>query len=456
MSPNVSNITTDHSKKREEKNCRSVVKNRQLPEKKFELRNSLLTDLFESNQHIKTIYHVFIATLICLFVNTLIHDYAKKGEINIEFRLIYWGFGKLYITIIAWIGFFVDYMFVLRVLWCLGKTSNIRTWDCLWALSLLSYYILCFRIASLIVTTFQLPIASASIVLLEQVRFLMKIHAFVRSNVRKVLDYKPHSDQPLNLPDFSKFFYFIFAPTLIYRDEYPRTKEIRWNFIVCRILEVTSTIFYYSFLLNRFLLPFYKDFCMRKFTWSEIIISVFENSTVGILLLLATFFMLLHSVQNIFAELLRFGDRLFYKDWWTCTSYSEYFRTWNIVVHDWLYTYVYKDMYEIVTPRCKIAARFAVLILSATVHEWVLTYMFGFFFPALFVQFVFGGSLLSSITPPKTTILNVLFWYELSVGSGSLVSMYTLEFYARNNSPMENPSFRDYILPRFFTCNCIE
>jgi len=45
--------------------------------------------------------------------------------------------------------------------------------------------------------------------------------------------------------------------------------------------------------------------------------------------------------------MLRFADRLFYKDWWNSTGFSDYYRTWNLVVHDWLYTYVYQDMYMV-------------------------------------------------------------------------------------------------------------
>lgn len=35
---------------------------------------------------------------------------------------------------------------------------------------------------------------------------------------------------------------------------------------------------------------------------------------------------------------------LFSQDWWNSTSYSNYYRTWNVVVHDWLYYYAYKDL----------------------------------------------------------------------------------------------------------------
>lgn len=51
----------------------------------------------------------------------------------------------------------------------------------------------------------------------------MKIHAFIRSVAPKFLSFKPHSDTPTpQPPDFSKYLYFLFAPTLIYQDRYPR------------------------------------------------------------------------------------------------------------------------------------------------------------------------------------------------------------------------------------------
>lgn len=32
-----------------------------------------------------------------------------------------------------------------------------------------------------------------------------------------------------------------------------------------------------------------------------------------------------------------------HQDWWNSTSFANYYRTWNVVVHDWLYYYVYRD-----------------------------------------------------------------------------------------------------------------
>jgi hypothetical protein len=54
---------------------------------------------------------------------------------------------------------------------------------------------------------------------------MMKTYAFVRSNTPRALAYKPHKsdDKEISVcPDFSKYLYFLFVPTLVYRDSYPQ------------------------------------------------------------------------------------------------------------------------------------------------------------------------------------------------------------------------------------------
>ena len=48
---------------------------------------------------------------------------------------------------------------------------------------------------------------------------------------------------------------------------------------------------------------------------------------------LCMFYCLFHLWLNILAELLRFGDREFYKDWWNASTVGEYWRLWNMPVH---------------------------------------------------------------------------------------------------------------------------
>jgi sterol O-acyltransferase len=62
------------------------------------------------------------------------------------------------------------------------------------------------------------------------------------------------------------------------------------------------------------------------------------------------------------------------------------------VVHDWLYTYIYKDLNEILLPGKRLGPTLVVFIVSAVFHEYILAFTFGFFYPVLFLAFAgFGG-----------------------------------------------------------------
>ena len=44
---------------------------------------------------------------------------------------------------------------------------------------------------------------------------------------------------------------------------------------------------------------------------------------------------------SIVAEVTRFGDRLFYRDWWNARKFDDYWRLWNLPVHNWLVRHVF-------------------------------------------------------------------------------------------------------------------
>lgn len=126
-----------------------------------------------------------------------------------------------------------------------------------------------------------------------------------------------------------------------------------------------------------------------------------------------------------------------------------YYRTWNVVVHDWLYTYVYKDMYEIVVPRNKVLATYAVFFMSSVFHEYILALTFRFFYPVLLILF---GGIGFAVAFAKKGAHNVLMWLSFFIGMGFLVSMYTHECYARINCPPYHDKFLDFFIPRGWTC----
>ena len=81
----------------------------------------------------------------------------------------------------------------------------------------------------------------------------------------------------------------------------------------------------------------------------------------GLVLMFMVGYFFLHSWLNLWGELLMFADRRFYsvseprnqfsyhnimvivQDWWTCSTFKEFYKKWNRVVSDWIREYIYQD-----------------------------------------------------------------------------------------------------------------
>ena len=118
----------------------------------------------------------------------------------------------------------------------------------------------------------------------------MKVHAFVRSKI---------SSEPPGL-SFSKYLYFLFAPTLIYRDMYPRTNTINWKFVVQCLLESSTIFFVLTFCaMNAFPSP---ERLAQKHTIKDLFFEMADKIFL-MPLTLTGYFMYIHNVQNLFAEI---------------------------------------------------------------------------------------------------------------------------------------------------------
>ncbi|ESP01933.1 hypothetical protein LOTGIDRAFT_172306 [Lottia gigantea] len=419
-------------------------KNGELPDKIFVNRRSVLSELFEVN-HIRTIYHIFVAILIVFSLNTFIHDWIHTGRPVLDFALIQWNFGQFPKVIALWLcmkGSTTVIVYPVFYHWANSRTpGKARLWDYLW-LGVYIIYMISFTILPLTyLFEYKFPPTSSIIITCEQLRLMMKTHAFVRSNIPRILNFKKEDETENGFPDFSKYLYFLFAPTLVYQDSYPRTPSISWKYVVSNFAQVLACMFYIYYIFERFCVPVFQNFNQDHVTLKGFMLSVFGCMLPGTLVLFIGFFAILHSWLNAFAEMLSFGDRLFYKDWWNSTTFSNYYRTWNVVVHDWLYTYVYKDVYYLIGGRAVSMAM--VFLLSAVFHEYILIATFGFFFPVLFVMFAGAGF----------RGLNVFMWVALFIGTGLLMCLYSMEWYARYNCPVSTDNFLDYLIPRSWFCD---
>ena len=82
------------------------------------------------------------------------------------------------------------------------------------------------------------------------------------------------------------------------------------------------------------------------------------------------FIAIFEGILNCYAEFAKFGDRLFYLDFWNSTNFDEYSRKWNRPVHQFLKEYVYYCALEEIGLSQLKSYIFTVLF-SAAFHELV-------------------------------------------------------------------------------------
>ncbi|RWS06668.1 Sterol O-acyltransferase 1-like protein [Dinothrombium tinctorium] len=141
--------------------------------------------------------------------------------------------------------------------------------------------------------------------------------------------------------------YFLFAPTLIYRHNYPRTKKINWRAVISYFLQFIGTIFCMFATIRRFVANNYASSGIEPFNAKTLLSSLLVTGCLGMSLMFLGWYGLLQCWLNGWAEMLRFADRMFYDEWWTSSQFSKYFRKWNLVVSDWLHTYLYQPINDV-------------------------------------------------------------------------------------------------------------
>lgn len=289
---------------------------------------------------------------------------------------------------------------------------------------------------------------------------LMKMHAFMRTICGRTIQRRLETAtdeitlEDCHLPGFGKYMYYLFAPTFIYRDNYPRTNAVRWKFVGARFLEAVAITFLLSFIFELQIKPYFRDFGKMDLPAGSFVGRMFAMLVPSTIILLAGFYFLLHAWLNFTAELLRFGDRLYYRDWWNSGNYDGYFRNWNIVVSDWFYEYVYK---EIGIHFCKGSKNFAMMmvyLISALLHEYVLIFALQIFFPVMFVMFFGLATLFIYLTRHVSQkVGNMFLWFTILYGNALMITLYCMEFYTSRNCPKESyDSWSDILVPHLWSC----
>ncbi|XP_039186525.1 sterol O-acyltransferase 2-like isoform X3 [Crotalus tigris] len=381
-------------------------------------------------------------------------------DLVLDFDLIISSFRQLPTALFAWLCMFLYTLCVpyqALQIWsgCLKMTRfpNLLTVT-LVVLVLLCHTAMLGFFPLYILLSCDLGIASRFIVLSEQIRFLMKSHSFLRESMPPLLHARDQVGK-ISPPELSTYLYFLFCPTLIYRKSYPRDPYIRWSYVIQKLVEFLASIYFVNFLMKYSFIPMSKNMHKQPFTIKILLLSIFDSVVPGITLGIMMHYFFLHCWQNMFAEILRFADRSFYKDWWNSRSFSGFFRTLNVIVHDWLYYYIYQDILRLFGGRARGGAMLIVFLLSAVVHEYLFTLAFSMFFPVMFVLFATIGVLLNFVLNDKrkNPVWNIIIWIGLILGTTTFFSLYSQEWFARAHCPLKEKTFWQLVTPRSWSCH---
>ncbi|KAG5264992.1 hypothetical protein AALO_G00260270 [Alosa alosa] len=225
-------------------------------------------------------------------------------------------------------------------------------------------------------------------------------------------------------------YYFIFAPTLCYELNFPRSPRIRVRFLLRRLFEMLFFIQLLVGLIQQWMVPTIQN-SMKPFQdmdLSRILERLLKLAVPNHFIWLIFFYWFFHSSMNFVAELLQFGDREFYRDWWNSESVTYFWSNWNIPVHKWCLRHFYKPMLS--RGVNKLLAQTAVFLVSAFFHEYLVSVPLKMFrlwaFMGMMSQIPlawFVGRFL------RGNYGNAAVWISLIIGQPVAVLMYVHDYY---------------------------
>lgn len=219
-----------------------------------------------------------------------------------------------------------------------------------------------------------LPCFWFTILLMKTISYVL-----VNSEMRKADWYGikiPEIDQSQAYPNnitLQNLVYFILAPTLCYQASYPRSERFRIRFFVKRLLELCTLMGMMWFLAEQYSRPTLRN-SLRPFdelNWFALLERLLKLSIPSLYIWLLIFYAFFHSYLNMWAEVLRFGDRQFYLPWWNASTIAQYWRLWNIPVYQFFKRHVYIPLRK-AYPKSPWIANTAAFFISAIGHEVVV------------------------------------------------------------------------------------
>ncbi|KAK2144501.1 hypothetical protein LSH36_750g00044 [Paralvinella palmiformis] len=244
------------------------------------------------------------------------------------------------------------------------------------------------------------------------------------------------SRELVSYPDnltLSDLYYFMFAPTLCYELNFPRSERIRKRFLAKRIFEMIFFPGLIVGLVQQWIVPLVMNsrIPFQELDLGRMLERLLKLAVPNHLIWLIFFYWFFHSCLNTTAEILKFGDRVFYRDWWNAESIKMFWKNWNIPVHRWATRHVYKPL--VCSGYSPSAAGVVVFFISAFFHEYLVSVPLRMFRLWAFMGML-GQIPLAYLTQCMDQKLgNMIVWLSLVIGQPIAVLMYYHDYYLMNN-----------------------
>ncbi|XGW07157.1 hypothetical protein V3C99_017008 [Haemonchus contortus] len=231
--------------------------------------------------------------------------------------------------------------------------------------------------------------------------------------------------------NLSNLYYFILAPTLCYELRFPRSVRRRKSFLVKRFIEMVFLTFLVAALIQQWIVPTVHNSMrpLNEMEFGRSLERLLKLAIPNVIIWLIGFYTLFHAMLNFMAEVLRFADREFYRDFWNSETIQYFWRTWNIPVHRWAARHIYFPMVR--NNYSRFSAMIVVFFVSAFFHEYLVSvplHMFRLYaYYGMMAQIPL--SLITDYVVKGGRAGNVIVWLSLIVGQPLAILMYFHDWY---------------------------
>ncbi|XP_031563566.1 diacylglycerol O-acyltransferase 1-like [Actinia tenebrosa] len=343
------------------------------------------------------------------------------------------------VCLIVCSNIFIQFTFFIENLLAKGNLSE-KTGLCFHIFNLF----LILTVPPTVVLLYQPPLWAANITLLCYSMLWLKTISYINVNkwhrlglvkeettTNAKMEAKTKYPDNLTQPDL---YYFVCAPTLCYELNFPRVPKIRKRFLMRRVLELLFLLSLMGAVVQQWMVPSVKNSLkpIQEMDIARAAERIMKLAIPNHFLWLLFFYCFFHTYLNITGELLRFGDRCFYRDWWNSSTVEYFWQNWNIPAHRWAVRHLYKPMIR--RGYSKLQAQVAVFMLSAFFHEYLVSVPLRmarlWSFMAMIGQLPMAVFIKKFIKNPNYG--NVVVWLSIILGQPLAIMMYFHDYYVRS------------------------